>query len=366
MMKKICGQKTVWIRVLLGGLVGVICFFPLQSARANSLPPPAVVWLVFEYATSPTPRLSGVQLLGCETSACEQPVLLHQYGICNQTGCVASPELLTDFEDDFECSGDFCRASTTWGYSWPGFRVVAQFTDRVRVSEVAEGLPADYGEERTWRVLVNQADLSLQSEATPPEIDDPFQAVYKNLGWAGISIAVELLAAGLCFQLFARTDLHQLPKRLLMVLLVNLINLPVAWLFIPALGRFQEETSLSFGYLILFTAGAFTALLAFIYRTEGKTRRWLVILTAIMLVLIAFCYLAVLPALPIGYGSAVHVWGLSTSGVIITVEVFAIVFEALMITLLSRRTLSPGLIWLVSFIMNAASFLIGIASRSML
>jgi hypothetical protein len=55
---------------------------------------------------------SGVQLLGCDTSTCQQPVLLHQFGICNQAGCAAPPELLTDFHDDFDCPGGICRAST--------------------------------------------------------------------------------------------------------------------------------------------------------------------------------------------------------------------------------------------------------------
>jgi hypothetical protein len=52
----------------------------------------------------------------------------------------------------------------------------------------------------------------------------------------------------------------------------------------------------------------------------------------------------------------VIVEGLSSTVTILASEVFAVVFEAIMITILSKRSLSSRLIWVTSLLMNAASF----------
>ena len=363
-MNQPCASKTLWIRLALVIVIGASFLFPFQTVHANSLPPPSVVWLEFEFETEPAPRLQGIQLVGCESGACAQPILLQQSGECDEAGCIAPPETLTGMSNSIGCADDICRSSAFPSHGGSSFRIVAQFSDRLRTSAVVEGLPAEYGEESTWRVLVGGADLSLERQADAPVISHPHRLVQRNLGWVGLSILIELLVAGLCFRIFAQTELTQLPKQLLMVLLVNLISLPVAWIFIPSLGQFQQEYSRSFGSYVLVTAGVFAALLAFIYRSEGKSRWRLVALTIALSLLTAFCYLSLLPWLLYGGVYTVHVQGLSANAVIIVAELFALVFEAVMISILSRKTLSPRLIWLVSFLMNTASFVVGLGSRS--
>jgi hypothetical protein len=74
---------------------------------------------------------------------------------------------------------------------------------------------------------------------------------------------------------------------------------------------------------------------------------------------IGLCFLSELPFWLFGEYYTVHVQGLSPTAVIIVAEICAVVGEAILITILSKRTLPLWLIWMTSFLMNTASFLVG-------
>lgn len=337
----------------------VIFLIPNHVANANSAPPPSVLWFTFDYRTAQTPKLLGVQLIGCVTVNCEQPVLLQQYGICDSAGCITVPATLSDQPNAFGCTENKCRSAAYPNHGGTGFKLIALFSDRVRMSGVVNKLPSEYGEVTAWHVIVREADLSIEHDTTIPAIQDPFGLLEQNLGRVGLSIVMELLVAGLCFQLWAKTDIRRLAGRLLIILLVNLVSLPVVWLFFPSLGQFQPGGSRVFGVFVLIVAVFYAALLAGIYRSADKARRWAIILTLVSLPVTGFSCLAMLFMSSYAGGYTVIVQGLPSNVTIFTSEVFAVVFEAILITILSKRSIPTRLIWTTSLLMNAASFVLG-------
>ena len=248
---------------------------------------------------------------------------------------------------------------------WPShggtdFRLVVVFSDRVRTSEVTGKLPGEYQliKPLSWRVTVTETDLTLTQVDGRPEIADPAGRFDENLVWVGLSIGVELLVAGLCFHVWARSTLRSWLGRLLMVLLVNLLSVPMVWLFFPTLGKMQSEYGAIVGVLTLFAVVLYTGLLVFVYHSTARARWWKIPLVVLSLPLSFAC--AGLGLFVTTYGlDFVNVHGLSATAVIVIAEVFAVVYEAVMITVLSRRSLPTALIWVTSLLMNAASFTIG-------
>jgi hypothetical protein len=219
-------------------------------------------------------------------------------------------------------------------------------------------LPSNYGESKAWRVVVRDTDLSMEQD-TIPAIPDPFELnIQQLLGRLGLSIVVELLVAGLCFQVWSKTDIRGLMGRLLIILLVNLVTLPVVWFSFPSLGQFQSDGGHKLGIFVLIVSVIYATLLAGIYRSVNKMRLWVIILTVISLPITGVCYLVVL--FLASYGNyAVIAQGLPSNITILASEVFAVVFEAILIAILSKRSLPFGLICVTSLLMNAASFFIG-------
>ncbi len=261
-------------KFLLFSLLALLTLLPTTNAIANSAPPPSVVWFTLVFETQPTPRLMGMQLIGCPTDQCTQPVLFQQYGRCDAPGCFFSPVTLSGFETSFGCAANQCRLTSYNAYGGMDFKLVAQFSDQVRSSPVTSKLPSGFGEVAAWNVIVGASDLSITPAATIPAINVPYQLFRQDLAVIGLSILVELVAAGAGFYLWARTDWRQWLKRLLVVFLVNLATLPAVWLFFPAFGQFQSAGSRNLGLIAIIVSAFYVAFLIVIYRSPRKVRLW--------------------------------------------------------------------------------------------
>ncbi|MCP4602335.1 MAG: hypothetical protein GY847_17770 [Proteobacteria bacterium] len=72
-------KKVKRILVFLWLLVTIVLSHSV-IVYANATPTPAVAWFTIDYQTIRWHRLDGIQLIGCDTTSCNQPVLLQQYG----------------------------------------------------------------------------------------------------------------------------------------------------------------------------------------------------------------------------------------------------------------------------------------------
>ncbi len=366
-MGKGLARTTSWKKTAFVFVAVLIFLLPVKIALANSAAPPSVVWFTFDFKTASTPRLLGVQLIACLTANCEQPVLLQQYGTCDHTGCITSAPQLTGWSNDFGCATNICRSAAYPSHGGTDFKLVAQFSDRVRASEVVEKLPSNYGESSAWQVIVLDSGLSVEA-GTLPAVSNPGRVYPANpLLLFGISILVEILVAGLCF--WWKVEPRLFESSMWIVLLVNLLSLPVVWFFFPSLGRFQSQANQSRGLFVLFAAFIYAALLSGIYRSGNKTRNWLIGLTLLSLPVTIFFSMVAFSFFRGYYARYVTVQGFPANLTVFLSEVFAVVFEALLITILTKRSLSLRLIWMTSLVMNAASFvtgllLVGVAASS--
>jgi hypothetical protein len=339
----------------------VILLLPVPVALANSIPS-LTLWLVFGDQTSGHPDLEGVQLIGCDTPECSQPTLLLQYGRCNSAGCLdGSPSLQA--VQDLQCFTGRCVA-VFYNYSEdvsPPFRIVGQFSDRVRQSDLLEKALPGVGSAE-WYIAVRDTALAV-SVSPARSIQNPYDPYFDSFLWFfALTIVTELLVAALALRAWLKIRGKSLPAGLGYVLLANLISYPVAWIFWPSLSRFQPMELRQTGYLVILGAGFFTALVAGLSRQEGKARRPWLILTLVLLpvgCIITFVFLFVT-----GYGGAgrIAVPGLPPSLTIVLAELFAVAFEALLLYLLARKTLSLSAIQaaLISLVMNASSLVTGL------
>jgi hypothetical protein len=340
--------------------ISLVHMEPISAVSANSAPPPSVAWFTFVDQTGQSPRLEGVQLIACDTADCQQPVLLQQFGACDGSECIKSTPTLSGWSTALDCAVGICRSSAYPNHGGTSFRLVAKFSDGTRTSDTVGTLPSKYAEVAAWQVLVNTANLSIVQDPRVPSIDNTIRLIPQNFKWIVISIIAELLVAAACFQLLAKTDTHQLLRRLLIVFLVNLVSLAMVWLYFPSLGHFQSAGSRDFGLFILILTGLFSGLLIAIYRSTGRAHGWAIALASIALILTVLSYGIIRSFIWYAGGYTVYVQGLSSTAIIIVSEVFAVTFEALMIAILTKTSISTRFIWLTSLLMNSTSFLLGL------
>lgn len=348
------------IVIIIAGLVGLALALPLGRAAANSAPPPAVNWFYIQYAMDQRPRLLGAELWGCADAACAQPVLLQSWGQCSAAECSPNPDMLSPaygmYITNFDCGAGRCRSSALQ-YGRPFFRLALQFDDRLRLQGAALPLAQGYGSHKYWQVMVTPDGLELSEVAGQPYGRLP---VPPFLAFFGLTLAVELLAAGVYAMLRWKLGLEALIGRLAIVALVNLISYPVVWGFFPALIHWSASSAWMVGAgLIGFTLplagllwGAFNA------RTTRSRVVWIV-LTVALLVAGVFCLLLLTFSVSYGYPAETPA-GLPVWAAVLLAEVYAVLLEGLLLFGFTRRQVRLREALLVSLGMNAASFIVGL------
>ncbi|NIV39771.1 MAG: hypothetical protein GWN58_63300, partial [Anaerolineae bacterium] len=245
-------------RVLAAALFTFLLTFPVGVAWANSLPS-LTLWLEFEYGTSEQPELEGVQILRCESPECSHPTLLQGYGKCDSGGCVAgSPSLQAS--QPLNCRGDRCVAVLIYANdAVPPLKVVGQFSDRVRESELLlDPLPM-YGDV-AWEIRVRDTVLTIT--ATEPDPVDPLGLFSISFfTYFVLTLLIELLIAAAAFRGWLKLKQRSLASGLGYVLLANLISYPATWIFWPSLQQFQPMAARYVGFFVAFGTLVFTGLL---------------------------------------------------------------------------------------------------------
>jgi len=134
----------------------------------------------------------------------------------------------------------------------------------------------------------------------------------------------------------------------------------VVWLTFPAFGQFQSSGSRLLGAITLGIVLFYMLLLLVIYRSPRKVRLWAI--PVIILASVASSA-ACLLMLALNYygGATVYVQGLTPTMVVALSEAFAVLAEAVLIGILWRQSLRAWWVWAVSLLMNAASFVVGVA-----
>lgn len=343
-------------------LLAVVSIFPVGAALANSLPS-LTLWLEFEYDTAEHPKLESVQILQCEAAGCSRPILLQGYGKCDSEGCVDGEPVLRAAQP-LECRGDRCVAVLTFANeAVPPFKVMGQFSDRVRESALySDELPMV----GTVAWIITVRDTTLSITVTEPDPIDPLGIFSSDFfQHFALTLIVELLVAAAALRGWLKLQGRDLLGGLGYVLFANLISYPVTWIFWPSLQRFQPMATRYVGYFVAIGTIVVISALFILSRQEGRTRRRLVIFTLFLLPLPVLATLMCLFLATFGSsysGVLIAVPGMPVGLTITLAEVFAVTLEALILYLLARKTLELTFrqVAVISLLTNMSSFLIGL------
>ncbi len=350
-MKRLVRWSIITL-VLLAGVFTVLR--APHPVSANAGPPPNVLWL--DFATDDTTlKREGVQLVRCDNATCPQPKLVQQVGVCESPLCVSDTET-TDRKTSLVCRANRCLAV----YGYGGFaettflRLIVQYPDQVRMSNIftLEGEPYVQYEQHLQVRVSNDA---LLVDPLPTDSAQPMQWA---LPWL-LTLVVEIAVAAVVLWRLGLVR-REMSIMLGLIGLLNLLSFPVVWFFFPALGFFHTTTELLFGTSILLMAVLYGGVIGGIRWIEKPALRVLLVglsVGVLPLILIMTFVLAVV----LDYGYQLPTAdGLPAPTILLLSEIFAFIFEAVLIYLASRRTLNIGQATLLSLAMNVASFLAGV------
>jgi hypothetical protein len=337
-------------------LIGWLLLLP-RSVAANAAPPPSKSWFTFESTIAPQPKLVAVQLLGCPAATCVAPEPLLNYGRCTDTACLLASFPEPTRWNSLQCTGNRCLATLPYmEQTYLHFKLVAQFADGVRTSPVIAGLPQSWGDDHAWTVQVGAADLSLVEDTG---FVDPTRSNDGFFWRLALTLAVELLVAGVLLWWWKKAERDVFAKRLSMIGLINLLTYPLVWLVFPSLEQFQHSYLRTMSIYVAIAFVIYAAALAWIYIPKDKSmRRLALIMTLLSLPVTGLCLLFVL--IVNGYGNyTIAAQGLTPGLTLLLTEIFVVLAEGLLLWVLSRKSLSPLHAGAISLLMNLGSFLVG-------
>jgi hypothetical protein len=335
-------------------LIGWLLLLP-RSVAANAAPPPYKLWFTFEYNHTPA-KIEALQLLACPTETCDVPEPLLQYGRCTASACMPSVPESTRWSN-LQCAGNRCLAMLPYlGQTYLYFKLVAQFADGVRTSSVTAGLPQSWGDDHAWIVQVEATDLSLVEDTGFVDPTGRYDGFFWRLA---LTLAVELLVAGILLWWWKKAERDLFVKRLVMVGLINLLTYPLVWLVFPSLEQFQHSYLRTMSIYVTIAFVLYTAALVWIYVPKDKSmRRLALIMTLLSLPVTGLCLLFVL--IVNGYGNyTIAVQGLTPGVTLLLTEVFVVLAEGLLLWVLSRKSLPLLHTGAISLLINLGSFLVG-------
>src|SRR5579883_698752 len=347
-----------WFRYGLGAIAVVLLF--ATTAAANAPAPPAYAWFRFTDAHAQPIAVQSVQLVECQTTTCEQPVLLLQSGTCSASGCLQAAPALQSPSNRFECAENTClyvEAFMSDRKTGPYFKLIAQIAGRSRASQrvrLSLKSPLESNTSENLRVTVSDHDLTIAPDTSAPQ---PTRLELFWLAFALTEITEMAVAALVLWQM--KVDRPFLTRMLAAIVFINLLTFPVVWFFFPSLQPFQYRSLRVVGALSLAVAIGFGALLSrrspVTLKSLGKIfGGWLLTLPLVFILggvgMLFFAYGEWLPAAA----------GLTARITLPASEIFAVVVEAWLIHRVGQTVLSLPRAGLLSLCINAASLILGL------
>jgi hypothetical protein len=362
----------------LSNLIGIlaialIVLFALP-AIANAPPPPPMNWFALSYPAGQQ-TLQGLQIAECNTATCEQPTLFIQYGECRDKGCLKPSAITVQIENaySFNCAENRCLLldkvnsfgnqpkATEPSNRW--FRLIGQFTDRLRVSPPLLKDPqqnnALFPPSGFWQVKVVNDSLQVTQEEDKHLyfVFTPLQEYTSQMfltGWL-LTISSELLIASL-FLWWRKSSQQKILRALVAIAMVNLFSYPVVWLFFPSLEPFQILLGRYLGISSLIVVILYGLI---IYSRRGDSSKKIIFVS--LLSFIGLNIVGIFIALWFGYGKRLPIAeGIPYRLTMPISEVFAVVYEAWLIAALSLGQLTLKQSGILSLITNATSLILGL------
>lgn len=284
---------------------------------------------------------------------CIQPFLLNQFGNCTDELCLKGKAIFDDEWQYLSCIDRYCHSSTYPSHEGLYFKILVQFNNLTLLSKGAQKYPSD-SEIKYWQVKINNSNLLLITD-NPEDLPAYLNQVPTRKSQVySYSILLEALVAGIYFWLVIKNKLSDSFKLSLKVILINLITLPIVWYVFPALGYFHYERDISFGIAIALFCAFYAHMYILYNRPNYKKRGRIIVLTVISFPIASLIFIILSF---FGMYSELIPQGIPGYMILFLDEVFAFLAEAFLLSKSGIESFSKKDIWLISFIMNAASFL---------
>lgn len=342
----------------------IVIFFSATTVFANVGPPPAILWLKFDTQNTREVELQGVQIIGCHTAACIEPVLLQQLGVCTNPNCLSGTPIYDEGIYTLDCTQTQCRAESSL-YRDGGekgeanyLKLIVQFSDKTRQSESFKNpFLKDYNWNNNLLVKVDEATLEVTKNTEP--VPSMYKLPSQYLLAFALTLLIELVVAAIFFTARFKYSFSVLIKKLLTILVINSITFPIVWFFFPAWQPFIDSSSKIFGIAVLLASSAYALLWYFVFRAVSLTSKinWGAAIILFLFLMIFACFELVM-WLAYQHYPVASARGLSYPVMIAFAEIFAVVAEAVLLNLYGRLPLKLAS-WL-SLLMNLVSFFAGL------
>ena len=350
-------------KIFLVVLFLLFSLLPHSSASANSPPPPVTLWFTFDYPSTSHPIIQKAKIIFCADNACSSSVELAQTP--NNSGM--------DYFNELYCYENWCKwrlfpptnpYSTLGGLNIQGmqdkparlfFRMDIQFSDRERISNIFYGIPTNFGGMAYYKIEVGQQDMSLalnKSFSDPTSSGDHTSFL--------LTLLVEPPVFALMVFVLKKEKFRDLLRFFLLSLSANIISYPMLWTFFTSITIYHSKGTEEFGLICLWIGLFFSALL-FLSMEVDNIRQKTITGGAIVFLVFA-CSLNFLFN---GFHYGVTAESFATSGLsaqqaVLLTEISAVIYEGAFIYFMSRKRISILQAFLMCFVANAASYLVGL------
>ena len=362
-------------------LIGAMAIVLLltTAAIANSPAPPERHWLKFDRHQ---PAFEGVQIVQCESTQCQKPVLIMRYKTCIQTGCLPGGALVEHMSDSrvklwnphFACVDNTCFWSfrnldlgKSHNFNPNLLKIVAQYPDRVRSSSVFKLLtPQGFDPPTDIAIAVGTTDLRVSQTTNKEKYSASNESNWTNLAPLAIlvvSVGSELLIAYFYFRRQHPTG-SQMRLLLRSVLMVHLFSLAIVWASFPALAAFRT-TGIRTAGIAWIAMSLVYGLLVTGYYTIGKQPKkistWVsgTIWFWLLSLVVSFCCSL------LDYGVSLPLTTdifLPAAWILPTSEIFIWLYEAWIIYAVNKGSIDYRQAICLSFCTNSTSFLLGLGA----
>jgi hypothetical protein len=341
-------------------LILALCFAILLTAtsvQANSVPPPPSIWIRFFIKNFVTPKIFGVQILGCEEESCINPVYLKGNGTCNAQECITTQPLLTE-ESTLDCISNRClfRLGYYDAEYIPAFIKFIVSSDAGIVVTSTNPFPQCFGCSHYWKVDLSEETHEITDDNDAASIN---LSIYNYLLVFIFSLFVELAISAFILFFGLKKSKQFIKRTFIQVILANCISSPIVWLIIPAFGQLTTASGRNTGIVLLIECIILTLMI--LWASKNKVGMKKKLLTAILIIipiclllcLFAYCLYEMLKY------PKMYVNGLSYSSQIALSEFFAIGFETWFIYTFMKKEISLKVVAILCFVMNVSSYILG-------